>query len=83
MTTSLVRNRRRNPYFSGTPAETVTQERVRARGDWVSLAKCRDGDPDALFVRGAAQRSAAPVIKMWLSLAILLQEVDFSLLALD
>jgi WhiB family transcriptional regulator, redox-sensing transcriptional regulator len=27
-------------------------------GDWRRRAACRDGDPDRLFVRGAAQREA-------------------------
>lgn len=27
-------------------------------GDWVSWAACRGGDPDALFVQGAAQNRA-------------------------
>ncbi|HEY3262934.1 MAG TPA: WhiB family transcriptional regulator [Pseudonocardiaceae bacterium] len=27
-------------------------------GDWRGQAACRDGDPDRLFVRGAAQREA-------------------------
>ncbi|MCS4535922.1 WhiB family transcriptional regulator [Corynebacterium sp. HS2168-gen11] len=29
------------------------------RVEWVTSAKCRKGDPDALFVSGAAQRRAA------------------------
>jgi WhiB family redox-sensing transcriptional regulator len=28
---------------------------------WVSRALCRDGDPDELFVQGAAQRKAAVI----------------------
>lgn len=28
------------------------------QGDWRRRAACRDGDPDRLFVRGAAQREA-------------------------
>ncbi|WJZ01465.1 WhiB family transcriptional regulator [Corynebacterium freiburgense] len=63
MTTSLVRDRRRNPYFSGNNRDTAVESRTKTRGDWVSLAKCRDGDPDALFVRGAAQRSAAVICR--------------------
>lgn len=31
------------------------------REDWVTHALCRHGDPDALFVRGAAQRRAAQI----------------------
>ncbi|MEH0148041.1 WhiB family transcriptional regulator [Corynebacterium sp. Q4381] len=33
------------------------------RGDWVTRAQCRGGDPDALFVRGAEQRKAAAVCR--------------------
>ena len=33
------------------------------RGEWVTQAQCRNGDPDALFVRGAEQRKAATVCR--------------------
>ncbi|MCS4490089.1 WhiB family transcriptional regulator [Corynebacterium sp. ES2794-CONJ1] len=33
------------------------------RGDWVMHANCRNEDPDALFVRGAAQRRAAAICR--------------------
>ena len=33
------------------------------RGEWVTQAKCRKGDPDALFVRGAEQRKAAVICR--------------------
>lgn len=33
------------------------------RGEWVTQAKCRSGDPDALFVRGAEQRKAAVICR--------------------
>lgn len=33
------------------------------RGEWVTLAVCRAGDPDALFVRGAEQRKAAVICR--------------------
>ena len=33
------------------------------RNDWVSNALCRTGDPDGLFVRGAAQRKAAAICR--------------------
>ena len=33
------------------------------RGEWVTQAQCRSGDPDALFVRGAEQRKAAAVCR--------------------
>ena len=48
MTTSLITDSQRNSYACGT-AQTASLE----RGEWVTQAKCRNGDPDALFVRGA------------------------------
>jgi len=33
------------------------------RGEWITQAKCRAGDPDALFVRGAEQRKAAVICR--------------------
>lgn len=47
MTTSLITDSQRNSYACGT-AQTASLE----RGEWVTQAKCRNGDPDALFVRG-------------------------------
>lgn len=50
------------------PSVTVTCTRTSApvkltadRDEWVMQANCRDCDPDALFVRGAAQRQAATI----------------------
>ena len=34
-----------------------------SRNEWVSRAQCRSGDPDELFVRGAAQREAAAICR--------------------
>ena len=52
------------------PAARVTARKCDAsgnlvldRGDWVTQANCRNGDPDALFVRGAEQRKAAAVCR--------------------
>lgn len=36
---------------------------AQARIAWVSQALCRQGDPDQLFVRGAAQRKAAVICR--------------------
>lgn len=36
-------------------------DKMRDRVEWVAKAACRKGDPDALFVRGAAQRQAAEI----------------------
>jgi len=35
-----------------------TDKQAEWRADWRCRAACRDGDPDRLFVRGAAQREA-------------------------
>lgn len=51
---SLVRNERECLGLAGGTPD---------RGEWVTKAKCRDGDPDALFVRGAEQRKAAAVCR--------------------
>ena len=58
MTTSLITDSQRNSYACGT-AQTASLE----RGEWVTQAKCRNGDPDALFVRGAEQRRAAALCR--------------------
>ncbi len=42
---------------------TVDSERSFERGEWVTMAVCRQGDPDALFVRGAEQRKAAAICR--------------------
>lgn len=44
-------------------AALTSEQQLVDRGEWVTLAKCRDGDPDALFVRGAAQRHAAAICR--------------------
>ncbi|WP_407107172.1 WhiB family transcriptional regulator [Rhodococcus aetherivorans] len=38
-------------------------DRREARRAWVSQARCRLGDPDRLFVRGAAQRTAVLICR--------------------
>ncbi|SDM05986.1 WhiB family transcriptional regulator, redox-sensing transcriptional regulator [Corynebacterium mycetoides] len=52
MTTTL------GPRKSGSVGQMVID-----RGEWVTLATCRTGDPDALFVRGAEQRKAAAICR--------------------
>lgn len=58
MTASLMNETSWNPF-----AGTVTAPTAGERGDWVMQANCRNGDPDALFVRGAAQRRAAAICR--------------------
>jgi WhiB family redox-sensing transcriptional regulator len=39
----------------------MSQRTIRGQGmvdAWATVAKCQGGDPDALFVRGAAQQAA-------------------------
>ncbi|WKD62205.1 Transcriptional regulator WhiB4 [Corynebacterium ciconiae DSM 44920] len=56
MTTSLILNREAAPSgMHSSSTESIERE------DWVTRARCRSGDPDALFVRGAAQRRAAQI----------------------
>lgn len=59
MTASLIDTKVKSPYIGG--ASSSNQTSTVERGDWVMQAKCRNGDPDALFVRGAAQREAAAI----------------------
>ena len=46
-----------------TPDYELGVESFRDRQEWVPRAKCRDIDPDKLFVRGAAQREAAVICR--------------------
>jgi WhiB family transcriptional regulator, redox-sensing transcriptional regulator len=43
---------------NGTPRAVAADDRA-----WVSKGLCRETDPDALFVRGAAQRKAAAICR--------------------
>ncbi|MEZ0051371.1 WhiB family redox-sensing transcriptional regulator [Mycobacterium sp. MAA66] len=45
------------------PVNSVVQAEAEARIAWVSQARCRQADPDELFVRGAAQRKAAVICR--------------------
>lgn len=56
-TTDLKRTARTSPPVKPAKAESFE------RGEWVTLAVCRAGDPDALFVRGAEQRKAAAICR--------------------
>lgn len=59
--TSVIHELPNNPFAKGITnrAHNLDDD----RGEWVTRAKCRDGDPDALFVRGAAQRRAAAICR--------------------
>lgn len=66
MTTTLGRNE----LHAGLRAASTTARKCDAdgnlmfdRGEWVTRAHCRNGDPDALFVRGAEQRKAAAICR--------------------
>ncbi|HET9564580.1 MAG TPA: WhiB family transcriptional regulator [Mycobacterium sp.] len=45
------------------PQSLVHGAEAEARIAWVSQARCRQADPDELFVRGAAQRKAAVICR--------------------
>ena len=53
------------PIRPGTTNPLGSEETVIGEGrqEWVSQARCRDIDPDELFVRGAAQRKAASICR--------------------
>ncbi|MBB2992174.1 WhiB family redox-sensing transcriptional regulator [Mycolicibacterium iranicum] len=56
------------PAARKTVVNTITQpivpgKEAEARIAWVSQARCRQTDPDELFVRGAAQRKAAVICR--------------------
>ncbi len=59
MTTSLPRNTQRPVFGSRTSTRPEGQAIPKEREEWITQARCRRGDPDALFVRGAQQRKAA------------------------
>lgn len=46
---------------AGRPRSSTAASTAAHRGEWVTQARCRHGDPDALFVRGAQQRKAAQI----------------------
>lgn len=48
---------------SGVGEPDGAAEAGRERTEWVSRAGCRSGDPERLFVRGAAQREAASICR--------------------
>ncbi|GEM33815.1 hypothetical protein NN3_48220 [Nocardia neocaledoniensis NBRC 108232] len=46
-----------------TPIARLDVEQAEARIAWVAQARCKEVDPDQLFVRGAAQRKAATICR--------------------
>lgn len=69
MTTTLGRTGLRSGLNGIRAASTTSRKSDAAgnlefdRGEWVTQAHCRNGDPDALFVRGAEQRKAAVICR--------------------
>lgn len=57
------RNRAANASSAHAAVTTLGVESFKDRQEWVPRAKCRDIDPDLLFVRGAAQREAAVICR--------------------
>lgn len=49
--------------YTATPSSRLDIEQAEARIAWVTQARCREVDPDQLFVRGAAQRKAATICR--------------------
>ena len=54
---------RRTVMSSPVNGVVVQGVEAEARIAWVSQARCRQADPDELFVRGAAQRKAAVICR--------------------
>lgn len=54
---------RRTVTSSPVNGVVVQSAEAEARIAWVSQARCRQADPDELFVRGAAQRKAAVICR--------------------
>ncbi|MGP6174252.1 WhiB family transcriptional regulator [Corynebacterium sp. A21] len=63
MTTSLHRVSQSTAPLPKKSAQSDGQNISHSREDWITKAKCRQGDPDALFVRGAQQRKAAALCR--------------------
>ena len=53
----------RRTTTTATAHSIVQGAEAEARIAWVSQARCRQADPDELFVRGAAQRKAAVICR--------------------
>ena len=55
---------RKTTTATSAPAHSLAHgAEAEARIAWVSQARCRQADPDELFVRGAAQRKAAVICR--------------------
>lgn len=63
MTTSLYRGTQRPVRESDAWARSRDRMVSDEQGEWITQARCRRGDPDALFVRGAQQRKAVAVCR--------------------
>ncbi|MGP6173124.1 WhiB family transcriptional regulator [Corynebacterium sp. A21] len=63
MLTSLYFDQPRSFPKGQKPAGTSSQVVPSEREVWISQARCRQGDPDALFVQGAQQRKATTVCR--------------------
>ena len=63
MSTALGNTAQRNAQRTTTRKCDASGHLVFDRGDWVTHARCRGTDPDALFVRGAEQRKAAAICR--------------------
>lgn len=63
MTATISDRNRTAPADALVEEQNAELESFRDRQEWVTRAKCRDIDPDELFVRGAAQRKAAVICR--------------------
>lgn len=63
MTTSLYRGSERYFPVWGESVAPGREDVPEGRGEWIVNARCRQGDPDALFVRGGQQREAVAICR--------------------
>ncbi|QGU03335.1 WhiB family transcriptional regulator [Corynebacterium comes] len=63
MTTSLYGGNQDSVPVWGEPAAAVERRFSEEPGEWIADARCRQGDPDALFVRGGQQREAVAICR--------------------
>lgn len=63
MTASLYLGQQRTVPMWQEPVRTGSQEISPESEEWIAQARCRQNDPDALFVQGAEQRRAAALCR--------------------
>ena len=63
MTASLAQNQTAREPLRLSVDQVTSRESFNNRGEWVTLAHCRNVEPEELFVKGAAQRKAVAICR--------------------